>query len=178
MADDPNKHDIDDDGLGIYGPTPAPIETSAISLPTTNSETWINADVHIWNISGKTNPLSPDTDGDVLSDGLESGWASPVDDTNVSTDTDGDGVKNFQPDLDPPIYNTTDNGAPASGDYSYFSPWPYNLNNLRTDQLAGSTTNPVSADSEGDGLNDGLEDRTFQVSGGAVPYSLPARVPT
>ena len=32
-----------------------------------------------------------------------------VDDTNVNTDTNGDGVKNFQPDLDPPIYNTTDN---------------------------------------------------------------------
>ena len=71
----PNKHDVDDDGLGLYGPTAAPIETTAIPLPTTNSETWINGDVHIWNISGKTNPLSPDTDGDVLSDGLELGWA-------------------------------------------------------------------------------------------------------
>ncbi len=108
---DPNKHDVDDDGLGLYGPTAAPIETTAIPLPTTNSETWTNGDVHIWNISGKTDPLSPDTDGDVLSDGLELGWATAVDDTNVNTDTNGDGVKNFQPDLDPPIYNTTDNGS-------------------------------------------------------------------
>ncbi len=168
---DPNstKNDVDDDGLGLYGPTAAPIETTAIPLPLTNSETWVNADVHIWNISGKTNPLSPDTDGDVLSDGLELGWASAVGDTNVNTDTNGDGVKNFQPDLDPPIYNTTDNSSAPSG-YTYFSPWPYNLNNSRTDQLAGSTTNPTSADTEGDALKDGLEDRTFQVSGGIVPY--------
>jgi len=165
----PNKHDVDDDGLGLYGATAAPIETTAIPLPTTNSETWTNGDVHIWAISGRTNPLSPDTDGDVMSDGLELGWGTAIDDTNVNTDTNGDGVKNFQPDLDPPIYNTTDNSS-APSDYGYFNPWPYNLNNSRTDQLAGSTTNPASVDTEGDGVNDGLEDRTFQVSGGAVPY--------
>ncbi len=32
VTDDPNKHDVDDDGLGLYGPTSAPIETTAIPL--------------------------------------------------------------------------------------------------------------------------------------------------
>lgn len=53
-------------------------------------------------------------------------------------------------------------GAPPAGDYSYFNPWPYNLNRSRTDQLAGSTTNPAVADTEGDALSDGLEDRTIE----------------
>ncbi len=174
---DPNsgKHDLDDDGLGIYGPTAAPIETTAIPLPLTNSETWTDAQVHIWAISGKTDPLNPDTDSDGLSDGLESGWGAPVDDTNISTDTNGDGVPNFQPDLDPPVYNTTDNSAaPAGKDYSFFNPWPYNLDNSRTDLIAGSVTDPNKPDSDGDGLIDGLEDETFAVTvvSGTTNYRL------
>ncbi|MGZ5019311.1 MAG: hypothetical protein ACXWAV_02695, partial [Chthoniobacterales bacterium] len=165
---DPNsgKHDLDDDGLGVYGPTAAPIETTAIPLPTTNSETWTNDQVHIWAISGKTDPIDPDTDADGLSDGLELGWASAVDDTNVNTDTNGDGVPNFQPDLDPPIYNTTDDGSPPGGqDYSFYDPWPYNLNNSRTDLIAGTMTDPNKPDTDSDGLLDGIEDRTFSISG-------------
>ena len=165
VAANPNKHDIDDDGLGLYGPSAAPIETTAIPLPTTNSETWTNDQVHIWAISGKTDPLNPDTDGDGLSDGLELGWGAPVDDTNVTTDTNGDGVPNFQPDLDPPIYNTTDNSAaPAGQDYSYYDPWPYNLNKSRTDQIAGSMTDPTRPDTDADGLFDGVEDRTYSIT--------------
>ncbi len=158
VAADPNKHDVDDDGLGWNNGTA--IETTAIPLPTTNSETWTNAQVHLWAISGRTNPLSPDTDGDNLSDGLELGWGGAVDDTNVATDTNGDGVPNFQPDLDPPIFNTTDN-ANAPAFYEYFNPWPYNLNRSRTDLLAGSMTDPNKADTEGDGVDDGIEDLTF-----------------
>src|SRR5581483_7601215 len=94
------KDDKDDDGLGLYNPGAAPIETTAIPLPTTNSETWTNDQVHIWAISGKTDPLNPDSDGDDLSDGLELGWAAAVGDTSTTTDTNGDGVPNFQPDLD------------------------------------------------------------------------------
>ncbi|MGI8431186.1 MAG: hypothetical protein ACR2MW_02700, partial [Chthoniobacterales bacterium] len=168
VVTDSTKDDKDDDGLGLYGPTAAPIETTAIPLPTTNSETWVNGDVHIWVLSGKTNPLSPDTDGDVLSDGLESGWATAVGDTDTTTDTNGDGVKNFQPDLDPPIYNTTDNANRPTG-YEYFTQWPYNLNNSRTDQLAGSMTDPTRSDTDGDALNDGFEDRTFQLGGTTYP---------
>ncbi len=159
------KDDLDDDGLGLYGPTSAPIETTAIPLPTTNSETWTNDQVHIWAISGKTDPLNPDTDGDGLSDGLELGWGTAVGDTNVNTDTNGDGVPNFQSDLDPPVYNTTDNGGPPAGeDYSFFDPWPYNLNNSRTDQIAGSMTDPNKPDTDDDAVYDGFEDRTFAIT--------------
>src|SRR5205085_8982137 len=132
----------------------------------TNSETWTNDQVHIWAISGKTDPLNPDTDGDDLSDGLELGWGTAVGDTNTTTDTNGDGVPNFQPDLDPPVYNTTDNSsAPSGQDYSFYDPWPYNLNNSRTDQIAGTMTDPSRPDTEGDGLDDGLEDLTFSITG-------------
>ncbi len=175
VAANANKNDVDDDGLGLYGPTAAPIETTAIPLPTTNSETWTNDQVHIWAISGKTDPLNPDTDGDGLSDGLELGWGAAVGDTNAMTDTNGDGVPNFQPDLDPPIYNTTDNGAAPSGqDYSFYDPWPYNLNNARTDLIAGTVTDPNKPDSDYDGLNDGFEDRTFSITtaGGNTTYKL------
>ena len=156
------KLDNDDDGI------PDDIETTAVPLPTTDSETWTNDQVHRWAISGKTNPLSPDTDGDGLSDGLELGLTTPMADTgksadtNTTTDTNGDGNPNFQADFDPPIYNTTDNSsAPSGQDYSYYGNWPYNLNNSRTDQIAGTMTDPTKADTDGDGLKDGVEDLTF-----------------
>ena len=156
------KLDNDDDGI------PDDIETTQVPLPTTNSETWTNDDVHRYIISGKTNPLSPDSDGDGLSDGLELGLTMPMADpgktadTNTATDTNGDGVPNFQVDFDPPVFNTTDNAsAPSGQDYSYFGTWPYNLNNARTDQLAGSMTDPNKADTDDDGLNDGVEDMTY-----------------
>ena len=86
------------------------------------STTWTNDQVHRYIISGKTNPLSPDTDGDGLSDGLELGLTAPLidagataADTNPATDTNGDGLPNFQSDFDPPIFNTTDNASTPSG---------------------------------------------------------------
>ncbi|MDQ6624784.1 MAG: alpha-amylase family glycosyl hydrolase, partial [Verrucomicrobiota bacterium] len=160
VSPNPNKGDVDDDGLGLFGPTAAPIETTTIPLPTTNSETWTNGEVHVWAISGRTDPLNPDTDGDELSDGLELGWGGAVGDTDTTADTNGDGIPNFQPDLDPPIFNTTDNASAPAG-YEYFSPWPYDLNRSRTDLLAGSMTNPAKIDTDDDGVNDGLEDLTF-----------------
>ncbi len=64
-------------------------------------------------------------------------------DTNTATDTNGDGIPNFQADFDPPIFNTTDNSsAPSGQDYSYYGTWPYNLNNSRTDQIAGHDDRP------------------------------------
>ncbi len=54
------KLDNDDDGI------PDDIETTQVPLPTTSSETWTNDQVHRYIISGKTNALSPDTDGDGL----------------------------------------------------------------------------------------------------------------
>ncbi|HJT80779.1 MAG TPA: hypothetical protein VJ719_06235, partial [Chthoniobacterales bacterium] len=164
VYDGPKTGDIDDDGLGSYTPagsaTPVPIETTAIALPTSNSETWTDGQVHIWAISGRTDPLNPDSDNDGLSDGLELGWGAAVGDTNPATDTNGDGIPNFQPDLDPPVYNTTDNSGAPSG-YELFNPWPYNLNNSRTDLIAGSVTDPNKPDSDDDGLMDGFEDLRY-----------------
>jgi glycosidase len=175
----PAKQDVDDDGLGYYTYDASigavPIETTVVPLPSTNSESWTNGQVHLSKISGKTNPLSPDTDGDGMSDGLELGWGSAVGDTNTTTDTNGDGVPNFQPDLDPPIFNTTDNGgAPSGQDYSYFSPWPYNLNNGRTDQIAGTMTDPNKPDTDDDGIMDGVEDRTWNITtnAGVTTYQM------
>lgn len=165
VAANPSKDDVDDDGLGLYGPTSAPIETTAIPLPTSNSETWTNAQVHIWSISGRTNPLSPDTDGDDLSDGLELGWAGAVGDTNVTTDTNGDGVPNFQPDLDPPLFNTVVGNSSRPAGYDYYEPWPYNLDRSRTDLIAGTMSDPNKPDTDGDRVNDGIEDRTWDLSG-------------
>ena len=156
------KLDNDDDGI------PDDIETTKVALPTTNSDSWTNDDVHRYLISGKTNALSPDTDGDGLADGLELGLTTPMADpgktadTNTATDTNGDGLANFQVDFDPPLFNTLDNSsAPSGQDYSYYGTWPYNYNNSRTDQIAGTMTDPTRPDTDGDGLNDGLEDLTF-----------------
>jgi len=160
--------DNDDDGLSDF------IETTVTPLPTTQSESWTNAQVHLALISGKTNLLSPDTDGDGLADGLELGWESAVPDTNSLDDTNGDGVPNFQPDLDPPVYNTTDLATAPNG-YAYFNPWPYNLNNSRTDQVAGSMTDPNKPDTDGDGLDDGVEDRGYLITtgvGGSLNYQI------
>lgn len=156
----PNKGDNDDDGLADV------LETTPVALPTTNSETWTNDQVHLWAIAGKTQPLSPDSDGDGLSDGLELGWAGAVGDTDVNADTNGDGVPNFQPDEDPPVYNTTDNANRPAG-YELYNPWPYDLNKSRTDLIAGTMTDPNKPDTDDDGLNDGVEDtRYVQTTGG------------
>lgn len=156
------KLDNDDDGI------PDDIETTKVPLPTYSSDSWTNDDVHRYIISGKTNALSPDTDGDGLADGLELGLVTPMADpgktadTNTATDTNGDGLPNFQVDFDPPVFNTLDNSsAPSGQDYSYYGTWPYNYNNSRTDQIAGTMTDATKADTDGDGLNDGLEDLTF-----------------
>ncbi len=139
-----NTNDLDDDDDGLYDEW----EVSSTNLPSTNPETWVNGDVHIWRIFGKTDPLSPDTDGDDIPDGLESGWNFPLSGTETNTDTNGDGWPNFIADKDPPIYNTTDNNWHPK----------YNFNASRTDQLGGSMTDPSRPDTDYDGLNDGQED--------------------
>ncbi len=155
------KLDNDDDGL------PDDIELTRVPLPGGDPNTWTNDQVHRWVISGKTNPLSPDTDGDGLPDGLEAGLSAPMADpgksadTNTTTSTNGS-TPNFQPDLDPPLFNTTDNtSAPPGQDYSYYAAWPFAQGNPRTDVIAGTMTDPTKPDTDDDGLKDGIEDLTF-----------------
>ena len=143
VAENPLDNDDDDDGI------PDSDELTRKDLPATNSETWTNGDVHFWRIAGTTNPVSPDTDDDLLSDGLETGIAAAfIADTNVLTDTDGDGFPNFIGDIDPPVFNTTDNsGHPR-----------YDFNRSRTDQIGGSMTDPNKPDTDDDSLRDNRED--------------------
>jgi hypothetical protein len=143
VAENPSDDDDDDDGIADTD------ELGRRDLPAGNSESWTNGDVHAWRIFGRTNPLSPDSDDDLLPDGLESGIGGVYSGgTNAATDTDGDGFPNFTADADPPVFNTTDNsGHPR-----------FNLNRPRTDQLGGSMTDPAKPDSDDDGLRDGRED--------------------
>jgi hypothetical protein len=136
--------DWDDDGL--YNGA----ETIPTNLPPTNAETWENGDVHIWRVNGRTDPLRPDTDGDGLPDGLESGWRiADLGKTDTNEDTNCDGFANFLPDYDPPFFNTVpdNNGLPE-----------YVFRASRTDQIHGTMTDPNNPDSDYDGLPDGIED--------------------
>ncbi len=140
-----NDIDDDDDGLPDYD------ESVSKALPSGAFTTWLNSDVHAWNIYGRTDDLSPDSDGDGLPDGLELGWRVPGSNTSISVDTDGDGFPNFLSDLDPPFYNTCDNigSVPNVSECNSGS---------KTDLKAGTTTDPNNPDSDYDGLPDGVED--------------------
>jgi len=69
LPEDPNDPDDDDDGLLDVD------ETTLKELPATNSETWTNGEVHVWRAYGHSNPVMPDSDGDLLPDALEVGWS-------------------------------------------------------------------------------------------------------
>ena len=152
--------DDDDDGLSDVA------EATATALPTTNSDTWTNGDVHVHFAYGRSNPLSPDSDGDGLPDGLEVGWrGAPNPPTNPATDTDGDGFPNFIGDLDPPFYNTLDNLGNVPGVNTAAE------GGDRSRQVAGSVTDPNKSDTDGDGIPDSVEDanRNGWVDGDGKP---------
>lgn len=157
--------DDDDDGLiNIH-------ETSRKALPTSNPETWSNAEVHLHFATGKSFPTSPDSDGDGLPDALEVGWrvaASPPTDTSV--DANGDGFPNFIGDLDPPLYAVVENHGfvPGVGSQS--------AGDDRTRLAEGTVTDPLNPDSDGDGLLDGVEDgnRDGWTDGDGKPLPLEA----
>jgi len=141
-ADD--SGDSDNDGI------PDEDEVTQTPLPITDSEFWTNGDVHMWRITGRTDPLMPNTDGGGLPDGLQSGLEGPVvpANTDENDDTNGDGWPNFIADRDPPIFNTLDNSSHPR----------YDFNRSRTDQLSGSMTDPARPDTDGDNLLDSAED--------------------
>jgi hypothetical protein len=142
-----NTNDLDDDDDGINDFN----ELNATPLPTTAYTEWNNGQVHAWTVFGRSDPLSPDTDGDGLPDGLELGWRMPGTNTSTIIDTDGDGFPNFRGDLDPPFFNTCDNIGKVP-DVSECT------SGSKTDLKAGSTTDPRNPDTDFDGLPDGLED--------------------
>jgi hypothetical protein len=155
-----NDVDDDDDGLADFD------ERNARALPASQFTEWNNGDVHVWNIYGRTDDLSPDSDGDGLPDGLELGWRNAGTNTDTNADTDGDGFPNFLGDYDPPLYNTCDNlgQVPNVSECNSGS---------KTDLKAGTTTDPNNPDSDFDGLPDGVEDanRNGWVDGDGAPLA-------
>jgi hypothetical protein len=146
-TDSNSSNDDDNDGLTDN------LETNKQDLPAGNPETYSNGDVHVWRASGKTLPNSPDSDGDLLPDGLEVGWRlANTNVTSLAADTNGDGLKNFISDLDPPFYAVTNNVGKVPGVGSL------NQGDDRTRQAAGSVTDPTNPDTDNDGISDGVED--------------------
>ncbi len=144
LTDLDGSGDSDNDGI------PDAMENERVPLPSGNPETWTNGQVHLWTITGRTSPVQPMSDGSLLPDGLQSGLIGPIIPaaTDTTIDTSGDGFPNFLPDLDPPIFNTTDNsGHPR-----------FNLQLARTDLIGGTMTNPLRPDTDDDGLLDHHED--------------------
>ena len=153
-----DTNDVDHDDDGVIDTEETTVMPLPNGFPSTdpryrpNSDSWTNRDILIRDECGVSLPESPDSDGDGLADGLEMGWRWPHANTDTNADTNGDGWKNFQPDLDPPFYNTLDNygrvpgvsSASAGGD--------------RSARIYGSTTDPANSDTDYDGIPDGVED--------------------
>ncbi len=145
IVEQDDSGDSDNDGL------PDDMEVTQTPLPEVDSDFWTDGDVHLWRITGRTDPLMPITDGGGLPDGLQSGLRGPIIPaaTDRTVDTNGDGFKNFIPDLDPPMFNT----KPDSNWHPDFREFAG-----RTDQITGSMTDPTRPDTDGDGLRDSEED--------------------
>ena len=143
-----NTNDMDWDDDGIVNTN----ENTGAALPATTDESWTQNQVFAYHSTGKSRDDSPDSDGDGLPDGLELGVRWPVSGTDTNTDSNGDGWRNFLPDLDPPFYNTLDNDGDmpdidAAGTGAY-----------RAKRVQGSATDPANADTDYDGIPDGVED--------------------
>ena len=149
IVDPSNTDEGDDDNDGLFNID----ETNLKPLPTTNPETWSNGEVHLHFATGRSLPLSPDSDGDNLPDALEVGWrTASTPPTDLAADSNGDGFPNFLGDLDPPLHAVVENHSfvPGVGSQS--------RGDDRARQAAGSITDPLNPDSDGDGLFDGVED--------------------
>ena len=162
-----DNRDDDSDGLVNID------ESNRKALPAGNAETWSNGDVHIHFATGRSLPTSPDSDGDGLPDGLEVGWrTAPSPPTDLTADSNGDGSPNFIGDLDPPLYAVVQNhpAVPGVGSQSQ--------GDDRARQAAGSVTDPLNPDTDGDGLPDGVEDasRNGWTDGDGKPLQLAATI--
>ena len=168
-----NDADWDDDGIVNTN------ESSRIDLPERGYETWTQKEVFDYWSSGRSDPDCPDTDGDGLPDALELGARVPGGSgTDASADTNGDGWPNFIWDRDPPFYDLCggydENAAPNCGNYGAVKGVHDNNTTSRdiSQRIAqGTVTDPRNADSDYDGIPDGIEDanRNGWTDGDGVP---------
>ena len=140
LPEDPNDPDDDDDGLLDIN------ETTLVDLPSTNNETWTNGEVHVWRAYGHSNPVTPDSDGDLLPDSLEVGWSGvpagqvgeAFTDTGYGPDNIGAGNLKFD------WQDANSNGVHDAGETSE----PFTDTNLDTIFDYGTI---ITRDTDGDG---------------------------
>ncbi len=158
IVDTSNTNDLDHDDDGVIDTEENTVMPLPNGFPDTderyepNTDAWTNRNILIRDECGVSLPESPDSDGDGLPDGLEAGWRWPHANTDTNADTNGDGWKNFLPDLDPPFYNTLDNYGKVPGVSSA------SAGGDRSIRRYGSTTDPANRDTDYDGISDGVED--------------------
>lgn len=145
-----NEKDPDDDDDGLLDGDEATATPLPNGFPTTdprykpNPEQWTNGEVHIHNAYGKTNPQSPDTDGDGLPDALEVGWRAAgllgeaFSDVGYGSPVAGAGNG---------IFDFTDSNGNGLHDVGETSE-PFTDSNTNNKHDAGTI---LSADSDGDG---------------------------
>ncbi|WP_374755141.1 hypothetical protein [Arcicella aurantiaca] len=146
--------DMDSDGLtdaeeAVLGTNPNKADTDGDGI---NDLKEVGAD-HIYTAGVDTNPLDADTDDDGLSDGAETGvdgvYTVGTDTNPLSVDTDGDGIQDgTEKGITTPVADP-DGAGPLLGT---------NTATFVADVDPATTTNPLSVDTDGDGLADGIED--------------------
>jgi hypothetical protein len=149
--------DLDNDGLtdaeeAILGTNPNKADTDGDGI---NDLTEVGVD-HIYTVGIDTNPLDADTDDDGLSDGTEDANKNGLVDLGETkpllADSDLDGIKDGVESGVTAGVADPDGAGPLLGT---------NPALFVADADPLTTTDPTKLDSDGDGLNDGMEDVNF-----------------
>ena len=155
-GDPNNPADDDSDGDGIsdndetaLGTDPANPDTDGDGI---NDGDEVGRD-GTYEVGTDTNPLDADTDDDGLSDGDEigaDGERDPAQETDaLNADTDGDGIQDgTESGVTNPIADPDGDGPLLGTDLAIFI----------ADQDASTTTDPLNADTDAGGVDDGVED--------------------
>lgn len=156
----PDDSDSDDDGIGDFEDAHAGQADTDGDGISDSYETGVYL----------TNPQVADTDGDALSDGAEVGLPTPA---TYATDprlkdTDGDGLEDgFELSTsltDPRFRDTNNDGLSDSDNYHGTDSRDQDGDTLTNDEETALGTNPLLADTDGDGLRDNHELRTSLTS--------------
>jgi hypothetical protein len=152
-ADDPDA-DTDGDGLtnvqeGNLGTNPNVADTDGDGI---SDGIEVGPD-KIYTAGIDTNPLDADSDDDGLSDGAETGvdgvYTAGTDTNPLNKDTDSDGIQDgTEKGIATPVADPDGAGPLLGTNTAIFVP----------DADISTTSNPLNPDTDGDGLNDGVED--------------------